>query len=36
MKPPLSFSDAEAERVLAAYDRVLGEDYLASPASRAR
>jgi 4-aminobutyrate aminotransferase-like enzyme/Ser/Thr protein kinase RdoA (MazF antagonist) len=28
MKPPLSFSDADAERVLAAYDRVLGEDFL--------
>jgi 4-aminobutyrate aminotransferase-like enzyme/Ser/Thr protein kinase RdoA (MazF antagonist) len=28
MKPPLSFSDADADRVLAAYDRVLGEDFL--------
>ncbi|HEX4439723.1 MAG TPA: aminotransferase class III-fold pyridoxal phosphate-dependent enzyme, partial [Thermoanaerobaculia bacterium] len=27
MKPPLSFSDEDAERVLAAYDRVLGEDF---------
>jgi len=28
MKPPLSFSDEDADRVLAAYDRVLGEDFL--------
>jgi len=28
MKPPLSFSERDADRVLAAYDRVLGEDFL--------
>jgi 4-aminobutyrate aminotransferase-like enzyme len=28
MKPPLSFSDEDAERVLSAFDLVLGEDFL--------
>jgi len=28
MKPPLSFSERDADRILAAYDRVLGEDFL--------
>jgi 4-aminobutyrate aminotransferase-like enzyme/Ser/Thr protein kinase RdoA (MazF antagonist) len=28
MKPPLVFSEAHAERVVAAYDRVLGEDFV--------
>jgi 4-aminobutyrate aminotransferase-like enzyme len=28
MKPPLCFRDADAERVLAAYDRVLLEDFV--------
>jgi 4-aminobutyrate aminotransferase-like enzyme len=28
MKPPLSFSESDADRVLAVYDRVLGEDFL--------
>jgi 4-aminobutyrate aminotransferase-like enzyme len=30
MKPPLVFSDADAERALAAYDRVLAEDFVRS------
>jgi 4-aminobutyrate aminotransferase-like enzyme len=28
MKPPLVFSEADADRVVAAYDRVLGEDFV--------
>ena len=28
MKPPLSFSEGDADRALAAYDRVLSEDYV--------
>ncbi len=28
MKPPMVFSEADAERVVAAYDRVLGEDFV--------
>jgi 4-aminobutyrate aminotransferase-like enzyme len=30
MKPPLSFGEEEAERVAAAYDRVLAEDFVRS------
>ncbi len=28
MKPPMVFSEADAERVVAAFDRVLGEDFV--------
>ena len=28
MKPPLSFGEDDADRVLAAYDRVLSEDFV--------
>ena len=28
MKPPLVFSEADADRVVAAYDRVLSEDFV--------
>jgi 4-aminobutyrate aminotransferase-like enzyme len=28
MKPPLTFSEADADRVLAAYERVLSEDFV--------
>jgi 4-aminobutyrate aminotransferase-like enzyme len=28
MKPPLVFSETDADRVVAAYDRVLGEDFV--------
>jgi 4-aminobutyrate aminotransferase-like enzyme len=30
MKPPLAFSEADADRVVAAYDRVLSEDFVRS------
>jgi len=30
MKPPLVFSEADADRAVAAYDRVLGEDFVRS------
>ena len=28
MKPPLTFSEADADRALAAFDRVLSEDFV--------
>ena len=34
MKPPMPFSEADAERVLAAYERVLGEDFVTSALRR--